>query len=155
MNLQILIAAIALATETFTRSGLAAAGITPDDWEKLKQDTLWTVNDRVIVQRTFGHLRDGLAQVQGFVPFQVPAEYIAALICYSVSPVNYQAACRWFHDLQMQAAEALAPDQGAESVKPETLFAFVLQAYAQTEAFRQKHDAAVRKQSQKATGNAA
>ena len=108
-------------------------GVTEDDMTRLTRNGLWTAQDRVAIQRTVQALRDGLAVAQSFQPFQVPAEYLAALVVGFVHPVNYAAACAWLAAVNVVPAEELAsgvPVGSAEAVTPERLYALVLHANA-------------------------
>lgn len=105
LTLTSLLACCELVKTEFNSAAIAALGCDQDAYDKLTQDNLWMANDRPIVLRAFGALRDGLCTYLGTPPISVPAEFIAAVILGLVSPVNYRVCCSWVGNFSSSSAD--------------------------------------------------
>lgn len=94
--------------------------------------TSWKSNERTIVARTLDALMFGTMELVGLPRFEVPAEYVAAVISMFVHPSNLQIACRWM-ETGRQTAEALGNPTSAsintEPVDARQLFSLCLQMH--------------------------
>ena len=59
------------------------------------QEVPWDRDKKVVVTRTLERISFGLLDVMGIPRFQLPAEYVAAVIFLCVSAQNYHMACSW------------------------------------------------------------
>lgn len=85
---------------------LPMMSVTQEDYERVTGEKAWVAVERERVRRTLDNLGAALMDVLGVPRFEMPAEYIAAVVVTFVSPTNIHTACRWMEG--MRAAEALA-----------------------------------------------
>ena len=149
LQLKTLFASLDVIKSEFTQSALPALGISTDDFNTLRQESMWNVQNSIAVKRALSGVRDGLAVAQGFQVFRVPAEYQAAIIIALVQPVNWRAACAWLQDSSLvPSADAAAglTVGSAESVSAEQLFALCLECEADSDRFRGDYESKVSKE---------
>ena len=70
-------------------------GVSEPDRKLFMQLAPWDRDKKVVVTRTLERVCFGLCDVMGIPRFQLPAEYVAAVIFLCVSPQNYHPACSW------------------------------------------------------------
>lgn len=146
LNYQTMKAACELLKHEFNQNTpLTAYNLTTDDMADLCDAGLWTSVDRIKITRTLSAMRDGLAAGIGYPPFQVPAEWMAAVIHQFVHPVNKRTACAWTADTFIPSNDMI--DGGAgETVSASKLFALVLLASQEdTSEFQGLFDSKVKK----------
>lgn len=112
--------------------------LAPEDWRVLTSKSLWLAQERARARRGLQAACYGTLDAVGLTPFQLPAEFVAAAIAIFCNPCNYMIAC---HEMCHQARSSvteLASDyeEGLEPMRPEKLFALCLQAYSDSENFR-------------------
>src|SRR5260370_33679991 len=78
----------------------AVLDLTADDFDFLTSNKVWIATDRSRARRCVEACVYGTLDVVGYPRFPAPVELIAAVIAYSVHPVNIQTAC-----LFMEVAE--------------------------------------------------
>lgn len=152
LNLAAIKGGASVIRETFHRhTALGECGVSAHEFQILTQDEHWVRPNKTPVQNSLQALRDGFADTVGYMPFQVPAEYIAALICTFVRPVNWHVAASWFAAISVPASELAAGDSGSsESLSARQLFALIMLAAGECEQFKATHDSKVAKEQRKA-----
>ena len=97
-------------------------GVTGEDYQLTCGTAVWTGMDRARVRQTLDAFSAGTMDLVGVSRFELPAEYLAAVIVMFVHPVNVMIACRWMEN--MRPAEIIV---GASStpvtVDPAEVFA--------------------------------
>src|SRR5699024_5903650 len=78
----------------------AVLDLTEDDFDFLTSNKVWIATDRSRARRCVEACVYGTLDFVGYPRFPAPVEFIAAVIAYSVHPVNIQTAC-----LMMDGAE--------------------------------------------------
>ena len=125
---------------------LSAYGISTDDLKVLGKTSFWQASDRVRVQRALSALRDGICQHIGLPNFNVPAEYMACILCKFVHSVNIRVACGWVAAMPLFPCDDIAADNlSAEPVTDRRLFALVMLARGKDPAFEAGFDSKVKK----------
>ena len=115
----------------YADANLESVGVTPAAFEKCTGPAIWTNDDRSSVENTLNSIQFSALDKAGLPRFQVPAEYVAAVIASFVHPINRMKACYWLSDTGNTGApaEAIATqtDQRAraELVSAQQLFALV------------------------------
>lgn len=111
---------------------LKSLGCTEADYKLIVGKRPWVGADRLRVIRVLEGLIHGMVDIMGLPKFQLPAEYIAAVVAIFVSPVNYFAACSWLGSYI--ASEDLAdwtnankPIEGMERCPPHQIFALCVE----------------------------
>ena len=108
-----------------TPSDLAGMGITETDYQKMTSFNSWQIADRVRVRSTIDALLGGSLDAAGMNRFELPVEYVAAVLRCFVKPVNMLKACKWM-ETSMQECEVLARDGGGtDPIRAPQLFALV------------------------------
>lgn len=107
-------------------NGLSSLGISLDDYKLLTQSTPWTGIDRQRVSRTIQSVCYALLDVLGIPRFDVPAEYLGAVLSIFVHKSNLMLACV-YSDRLKTCNDMLCPDSEGEPVSPSTLFCLCLQ----------------------------
>lgn len=114
----------------FLSADFQALGITPMDWELLKQSTPWRRDQTQRVLRTISAVVYGTLEVMNMPKFNVPAEFVACTLAATVHPGNMFVACQWlaYERLTGVPADDLAErtTTGWEQSTPEQLLALVL-----------------------------
>src|SRR6266511_4464692 len=107
----------------------AVLDLTEDDFDFLTSNKVWIATDRSRARRCVEACVYGTLDFVGYPRFPAPVEFIAAVIAYSVHPVNIPTAC-----LIMEGAEFTENIlNGVERpVKAAELFAFTLRVRAGT-----------------------
>lgn len=125
LKLRPMLAACQHIKDTHNRNGLLGEiGISADNFKVFVQPHLWLAADRNIIEEVLRKLRDGMAAHLGHAPFQVPAEYVTALLYMFVNPSNMRTACTWFSNISIPATELAMGEMGAsEPVNAQQLFA--------------------------------
>mgnify|MGYP000379810389 CR=1 FL=1 len=97
-------------------------GITPEEFKLLVGPAQWLGTDRNGVRKSLDACMAGGMDLAGVPRFEMPAEYIAAVIRAFVSPNNIHKACAWMEN--QRPAEAIAgASSSPETVSPAQLFA--------------------------------
>lgn len=122
---------------------LSAIGISLEEYQLTTSDSPWLVADRQVVVRVLENLIHGTCDCAGIPRFEVPAEFVAAVLSIFVSPVNTMAACRWMEGSRV--AQDMSADEGTiEPLVAAELFALVLRVRADDETnFRSSFEKAV------------
>lgn len=105
------------------------------DLDLLQQETLWSPNDRNLVQRLIESVIWGTLDTLNVPRFPLPVEAYAAAIALTVSPVNWMVAASFFSGHQL--ADDLAND-GHERISSRQLFAMVLQCAEDKDKYNAK-----------------
>lgn len=114
-----------------TNDVIDAIGCTETEWQLVTGQRIWIGVDRARVSRILDSLLFGLIDTIGLPRFELPAEYMAAMVSIFVSPCNYFSACTWLgsfvpgDDLAGYSGRK-EPVEGFERVKPAQIFALVL-----------------------------
>lgn len=105
--------------------------LTLEERTLLFQRVPWNVEDRRVVRSSLEKVVLDSIGFMGLPSFELPAEYVAAVITAMVAPVNFMAACSWTAgghvfatELQNTADPGLL---GWERARPHQLFAMVLE----------------------------
>ena len=152
LSFKVMSASLDIVRREYEGGAIGAMGISREDWAKMRQPHMWTIQDRVSLQRVMLSLRDGLASAQGFTPFRVPAEFQAAFIAGLVAPINWRAACSWVASFPQQPAEDQAAGilvGSSDDVTDAQLFALCLQAQAQDQQFIDRFNRKVKKEEER------
>lgn len=103
-------------------------GLTEEDYQLLTGTTLWMASERPRVRRCLDAFSAGVMDLLGVPHFELPAEYVAAVICAVVKAPNIQLACRWMEGMR-PANELAGATQNAFIIDPTQLFALCCQLY--------------------------
>src|SRR5690242_21764365 len=71
----------------------AVLDITEDDFDFLTSNKVWIATDRSRARRCVAACAYGTLDFVGYPRFPAPAAFIAAVLAYSVHPVNIQTGC--------------------------------------------------------------
>ena len=116
--------AMRLVTEASYGSLFQSLGVTREDYGLVTGPAPWTGVDRQRVRQTIDAFSAGVMDLVGVARFEMPAEYLAAVVATFVHPVNIMVACRWLEN--QRPADYL---QGASStpvtVDPAEVFCLV------------------------------
>lgn len=108
---------------------LDALGVSKEEMALVTGDSVWIGADRSSVRRVLDNLAAGVMDLVGVGRFEMPAEYIAAVIVNFVAPVNVMLACRWYESARSSEHLQGASTVGADVVRPERLFALCCELY--------------------------
>ena len=112
---------------------IQSLGLTPDDYKLLTGVEVWTANVRTVVRRALDSYVYGVLDILGLPRFELPAEYLAAVISVFVHPVNYFPACVWLSGglsaEDIKSGRLGEVPEGFEKVKPEVLFCLVIELH--------------------------
>ena len=103
-------------------------GLTQEDYELLTGHTIWMASERQRVRRCLDAFSAGVMDLIGVPHFELPAEFVAAVICALVKAPNIQLACRWMEGMR-PANELAAATSDAHILDPTQLFALCCQLY--------------------------
>lgn len=107
---------------------------TPAELKVVTQSSPWLQSDRHAVRNGLESVMYAALDVLGLQRFQLPTEYVAAVIVTAVSPVNWMIACIYLSDQNITNLDVKAGyGQTRELMNPERLFSVVLLAAAQAE----------------------
>ncbi len=129
MNSNLNIKAVVGATNVLLSRPLKAllteCGIFEDDWDLLIQPNCWLGADRLRVTRTLHALCYGVCDSLGLPRFDLPSEFLLAVVSISVRPVNYFSAAHWIGSAPTTAdlLHGEAPPGGFDVVDPSNFFA--------------------------------
>lgn len=133
LQMHVALGAMKLIRDGAVTGDLDAFGISPEDWFLTTGSGPWVGTDRQRVRATLDILVHGTVDVVGVPRFEVPSEYIAAVLAVFVGPTNMQLACRWMEGgspAQVLAKGSSAePPSDNEQVTARTLFALVCDIY--------------------------
>lgn len=99
--------------------------MTPKDYELTTGATRWVSTDRVRVRRTLDVLIGGMLDVIGVDRFELPVEYVGAVIAVFVKPANIIPACKWMETGFSEAETLVRDGAGTENIRAPKLFAMV------------------------------
>ena len=105
---------------------LDVLGISKEDFDRLTGSVVWIGQDRSRVSQVLSSVMYGSLDAIGIPRFQLPAEYVAAVISIFVHPINVHAACRFIE--RPPTAESIG--RGVDSMdgcSAQQLFALVCQ----------------------------
>lgn len=106
-------------------------GIKSEDWTVLRSETAWNAEQATQAFAALPRLLDGSLRAAGLPSMPLCAEYIGAVLCQVVRPVNWLAAATQFRGLD--GKRLIAPggdDRGSrENISPERLFSLMLAHY--------------------------
>lgn len=111
-------------------------GITEKEWEILTGPKVWKGVQRPLVKKLLDNLIYGVIDTLGIGRFQVPAEYVSAIVVTFCSVPNWFPACSWLGNYHR--AEEIGnfdgavtqPTDGLEKCTPQQLFALCLEIAA-------------------------
>lgn len=155
LSFQIATGAMRLLRDQHSSVIFQSLGITPEDFELLTGKTIWVAGDRHRVRSCLDAACAGVMDVVGVPRFEMPAEYIAAVIACFVAPANVLTACRWM-ERQRAGDELRGATSGSELVDPSQVFALVLLIYDDKEtgeirqAFEKLVNGAIKRSTEKA-----
>ena len=116
--------AMRLVSEASYGSLFQSLGVTREDYSLCTGSAPWTGLDRQRVRQTLDAFSAGIMDLVGVARFEMPAEYLAAVVATFVHPTNMMVACRWLEN--QRPADYL---QGASStpitVDPAEIFCLV------------------------------
>lgn len=108
-----------------------AFGVTKEDMKLTTGDTVWKGSDRSRVTNVLEVIMFGTVDVMGVPRFDIPAEYVAAVIAVFVAPSNTMLACRYLEGRSSAASIVLQGSDesahGLERCTARQLFSLVLQ----------------------------
>lgn len=107
---------------------LYGSEIDPKDMELVMSDVPWGRKHRIPVIQTMEKLIHGSLEAVDLPKFEVPSEYIAAVIASVCAPTNFQVACRWIERGISHSASAIE-DGSMEPIKAAQLFVLVIDHY--------------------------
>ena len=136
--------ALQLIASGATGGSLDSFGISVEDWKLVTGNRPWLGNERARVTRTLQALVHGAVDAVGHPRFDVPAEWICAVLAVFVAPTNAMSACVMMSGV-LPTTESAAQDQAVmDEVTPRQLFALLCQAYSDDlEIFKRKFNSAV------------
>lgn len=105
-----------------------AFGVTEDDYKLVTGSNPWLGVDRPRVRQVLDMLAAGIMDLTGTARFEMPAEYIAAVVAVFVHPTNCMVACQWQSNMR-PADEILGASSQAMIVDPAVLFVLVCKIY--------------------------
>jgi len=112
---------------------------TPAELQVVTQNKPWLQSDRHAVRNGLESVLYAALDVLGLQRFQLPTEYVAAVICSAVHPVNWMIACIYLSDQNITNLDVKAGyGQTRDLMNPEKLFSVVLLASAQAESINSK-----------------
>ena len=107
---------------------LQIMGISEDDMKLVSGKVVWTQHERPRVRQVLDQLACGVLDVVGVERFEMPAEYLAAVIAVFVDPTNTMVACRVFENMR-PAEEVLGNVPSGHPVQARVLFVLVAKLY--------------------------
>ena len=120
--------AMVLVSQASYGSLFQSLGVTEEDYKLTTGSAPWTGMDRQRVRQTIDAFAAGIMDLVGVARFEMPAEYMAAVVATFVHPTNAMVACRWLE--HYRPSEFL---QGASSspvtVDPAEVFCLVCQLF--------------------------
>lgn len=129
--------AMALIANQAKHGDLDTLGVTREDFMKLSADVPWMASDRNRMNLVFYSMLSTTLDIIGVPRFQLPAEYIAAGISLFISPINVQAACRFFERVPTAESLGRGLDQ-ADVCTAKQLYALCVQLIADPETSHAK-----------------
>lgn len=109
-----------------TNADVASLGLSMDDYKLVTGNKPWLGSDRQRVSRAIQSLSYGVLDILGIPRYDVPAEYVGAVLAIFVHPANLQLSCV-YADRVKTVDDMLCPDAEGDVVSPSSLFALVLQ----------------------------
>ena len=106
-------------------------GITKEEQARVFGDAPWVAQDRPLVVKVLDACAAGVMDVTAVPRFEMPAEYMAAVIVRFVSPTNIHLACRYMESQRPVTDFMPGATSKAGTVDPSQLFALVIQLYRQ------------------------
>lgn len=124
-------AAMQMIAQGGAEMALSFLNISAEDVALCKGATAWSTTDRPRVRRVLDAYLYGCVDALGLPRFELPAEYVAAIIAVFVHPCNYFAACTWITGAVSQeellSGKSGKVPEGFEKVKPSQLFAIIIE----------------------------
>lgn len=99
-------------------------GMTKDEIRLVLGSNPWIAGNRQVVRKCLDNLCAGVMDTVGVARFEMPAEYVAAVIAGFVHPTNIMIACRWM-ETQRPIASLWGSNSTEADVNPATVFALV------------------------------
>lgn len=108
-----------------------ALGLKSEDWALWRQDEAWNAEEAVRAFDALPRLMDASVRSAGVLAMPLTAEYIGAVLCQVVRPINWRVAAAQFQGLD--GRKLIAPNgddvSSREYVSPARLFALMLAHY--------------------------
>lgn len=121
-------------------------GLTEADCKLVGGRTPWVARDRGTVTRALDTFCAGVLDLCAVARFELPAEYIAAVIYSVVHPINYHTACVWMSGGRRSADDLVQGGSLGEVISAQTLFALLCMLESpERGAFHARFDARVSK----------
>lgn len=131
MKIEVVTGAASVLMNSEVEDFMQSLGCTTEDYEMLTGSKNWIGKDRNRMFRALEGLLYGVVDSIGVPRFELPAEYVAAVISMFVHPVNYFPACAWLgsaassNDLCDYTAKQEALE-GLEKCTPQQIFALIV-----------------------------
>ena len=120
-----------LLAEGAATGSLGSLGLLPQDVKRVTGGIPWNRDERLIVIRTLDALMFGTMDLLALPRFQVPAEYVAAVVSMFVHPCNLMVASMWMATSGLEAASSLgsptSQSANCDSIDAATIFAIAAQ----------------------------
>ena len=105
LHLPTAVAALRVLAAGGIHNDIAELGITADDYDLVRQDEVWRVEDEPKVVKTLELMLHGATRSVGLPDVDHPAEYVASVIALVVHPGNFALAAHWLcRRMQIQRA---------------------------------------------------
>lgn len=104
------VGALALVSDARYPDYMQSLGVSPADYKLLTGNTIFVNADRQVVTNALNAFCSGVLDLVGVARFELPAEYIAAVINAFVRGPNIMVACNWMADLQPRPGDELVAD---------------------------------------------
>lgn len=109
--------------------GIGSFGIADSDMRLTLGNGVWIGQNRGRVVKCLSSLVWGTLDTMGAPRFEVPAEYIAAMIMMFVKPININTACSWMDNIH--SADGIMNEETEKPlpIKAREIFALVITMY--------------------------
>lgn len=131
VSLDVALAAMNYLSRQGREGYLDGIGVNQVLFDRFVGEDPWSSLERSQMCQVGMALTQGAAHQLGLPPFDMPAEWVAAVIATFVHPSNVYAACHYLASSGMVGVEEMGrPMSKPEAVLPQRLFALVLQLVA-------------------------
>ena len=127
LRIETALGAMRLVAETDYASLVHAWGITEEDYKAITGPVLWLPERRERLRAVMHQFASGVMDLCGVQRFEMPAEFMAAVIAVFVHPTNTLPACVIFD--RPRSAYDIRGENMNEAVSPSLLFSLVCDIY--------------------------
>ena len=117
---------------------MRSTGLTQEQYLRVVGAAPWASHERPQVRQTLDALSASVMDMVGVARFEMPAEYIAAVIVSFVHPHNIMTACRWMEN-QRSGASLAGASSDAEMVDPAQIFVLCCDLYSSDDGSEIRH----------------